>query len=360
MLYVLNMLYAYALESIFIAAHIFSSLAAAKRLQLPSTSATGQIEVFLNHTGFMWDIAAEFRAKLVFAEHRYYGSSMPFGNVSLDNQHIGYLTSSQALADYADLVNYLQGNRNKSKHPVIAFGDIVGTAAHGHCSPSGVTSVLQASKIRIGYLMGKSEMMEEGSYGGMLAAYFRIKYPHLVQGAIAASAPIHQFTGMVPCDVFDRIVTSDFRDVNANCASNIRKSWTVIRNFTKNTTNTDWLKTEWKLCDPVKNQTDVDQLVDFLRSIYETLAMVNYPYDCDFLVPLPGNPVRYVCQFLEDGNLTDKNLLKALGQVINTYTNYTGKTHCVNYKAGSDYGNLDASGWDFQVSYKSKSISLVH
>ncbi|GBP76885.1 Lysosomal Pro-X carboxypeptidase [Eumeta japonica] len=183
----------------------------------------------------------------------------------------------------------------------------------------------------------------------MLAAYFRIKYPHLVQGAIAASAPIHQFTGMVPCDVFDRIVTSGFRVANTNCASNIRKSWTVIRNFAKNTNNTDWLKTEWKLCDPVKNQTDVDQLVDFLRSIYETLAMVNYPYDCDFLVPLPGNPVRYVCQFLEDGNLTDKNLLKALGQVINTYTNYTGKTHCVNYKAGSDYGNLDASGWDFQA-----------
>ncbi|GBP12364.1 Lysosomal Pro-X carboxypeptidase [Eumeta japonica] len=72
------------------------------------TGNEGQIEVFLNHTGFMWDIAAEFRAKLVFAEHRYYGSSMPFGNVSLDNQHIGYLTSSQALADYADLVNYLQ------------------------------------------------------------------------------------------------------------------------------------------------------------------------------------------------------------------------------------------------------------
>ncbi|GBP76881.1 Lysosomal Pro-X carboxypeptidase [Eumeta japonica] len=86
------------------------------------TGNEGQIEVFLNHTGFMWDIAAEFRAKLVFAEHRYYGASMPSGNISLDNQHIGYLTSSQALADYADLVNYLQGNRDKPKHPVIAFG----------------------------------------------------------------------------------------------------------------------------------------------------------------------------------------------------------------------------------------------
>ncbi|KAI8437935.1 hypothetical protein MSG28_010606 [Choristoneura fumiferana] len=46
---------------------------------------------------------------------RYYGESMPFGNKSLDNEHIGYLTSEQALADYADLVDYLQGHEGIGK-----------------------------------------------------------------------------------------------------------------------------------------------------------------------------------------------------------------------------------------------------
>ncbi|CAG4950635.1 unnamed protein product [Parnassius apollo] len=273
------------------------------------TGNEGQIELFANHTGFMWDIAEEFRAKIVFAEHRYYGSSMPFGNKSLDNDHIGYLTAAQALADYAELVNFLQDNRLKPRYPVIAFG---------------------------------------GSYGGMLAAYFRMKYPHLVAGAIAASAPIHMFPGMLPCNVYHRIVTSSFVVANITCKENIKQSWSVIRNFVTTKNNTDWLHKQWKLCDPIKNTTDVQNLIDFLQSMYETLAMVNYPFATDFLLPLPAYPVRTVCQYLNQ-KLTGQKLLVAIGHVLEMFTNYTGKSPCVDYKKGNDYGNLNASGWDYQA-----------
>lgn len=47
---------------------------------------------------------------------------MPFGNKSLDREHIGYLTIEQALADYADLVDFLQDHSVKPKYPVITFG----------------------------------------------------------------------------------------------------------------------------------------------------------------------------------------------------------------------------------------------
>ncbi len=95
--------------------------------------------------GFMWDIAPEFEALIVFAEHRYYGQSLPYGKDSLKPipAKVGYLSSEQALADFAALVGHIKDERKAHGSPLIAFG---------------------------------------GSYGGMLAAWFRIKFPHVCDG----------------------------------------------------------------------------------------------------------------------------------------------------------------------------------
>lgn len=123
----------------------------------------------------------------VFAEHRYYGTSLPFGNKSFTAPEFsGYLTSEQALADFAQLL--VEKVNPKNSRPVIAFG---------------------------------------GSYGGMLAAWMRMKYPHLIKGAIASSAPILQF--IVKPDRFNTIVTSVFTVGQENCSTNIRKTWDLLK-----------------------------------------------------------------------------------------------------------------------------------
>lgn len=63
----------------------------------------------------------------------------------------------------------------------------------------------------------------------MLAAYIRMKYPHIVTGAIAASAPILQFQDLTPCDVFFRIISSVFKSNDKTCFDNIKKSWPALK-----------------------------------------------------------------------------------------------------------------------------------
>lgn len=127
------------------------------------------VELYVNHTGLMWESAEEFDAVLIFAEHRYYGQSKPFPPGT--PRCMSWLSTEQALADYAALIAFLKVKL--SSGPYIGFG---------------------------------------GSYGGMLAAWFRMKYPHLIDGVIAASAPIWAFLGLVPPyndTAYNKIVTDD-------------------------------------------------------------------------------------------------------------------------------------------------------
>ena len=94
-------------------------------------------------------------------EHRYYGKSYPkFYNDDgteaspVSNDNLVYLSSKQALADAAHFVSTViipRAIRQQTKVKVITFG---------------------------------------GSYPGMLAAWARLKYPHLIHGAVSNSAPV--------------------------------------------------------------------------------------------------------------------------------------------------------------------------
>ncbi|XP_074996287.1 lysosomal Pro-X carboxypeptidase isoform X3 [Calonectris borealis] len=219
------------------------------------TGNEGDITWFCNNTGFMWDVAEELNAMLVFAEHRYYGESLPFGNESFsDSKHLNYLTSEQALADFAVLVEYLKMTVAGARYsPVIAIG---------------------------------------GSYGGMLAAWFRMKYPHAVVGALAASAPIWQFGDLVPCGTYFSIVTNDFKKSGTGCSESIRNSWNAINHLSSTDAGLQWLSSTFHLCSPLKNLQDAAMLKNWLSETWINLAMVNYPYKADFLQPLPAWPIQ--------------------------------------------------------------------
>jgi serine protease 16 len=112
-------------------------------------------------TGDMLELASkmknEYQASVhLFAlEHRYYGQSYPqFSNGSseVSNSNLVYLSSRQALADIANFVIFAKETYN--------IGDDVKWITFG------------------------------GSYPGMMAAWARSKFPHLIHAAVSNSAPV--------------------------------------------------------------------------------------------------------------------------------------------------------------------------
>ncbi|XP_076371488.1 lysosomal Pro-X carboxypeptidase isoform X2 [Tachypleus tridentatus] len=218
------------------------------------TGNEGDIFMFVNNTGLMWDWAQKFKAMLVFAEHRYYGNSIPYRNKSYDElQYLGYLTSEQALADFVTLITYLKLTiKGAADIPVVAFG---------------------------------------GSYGGMLSAWLRLKYPHIVIGALSSSAPLLQFTGLTPCGIFSEIVTKDFVQVSPTCVQLIKDSWIAVRRVGKTDKGLKWLTTRFNLCSSLTHES-LEDFISWLKETWQFLAMTDYPYPTSFLVPLPAYPIK--------------------------------------------------------------------
>ena len=219
------------------------------------------VELYVNATGLMWERAADMGARLVFAEHRYYGKSLPLGPASVANAStLRFLTMEQALADYATLIYALQAT---------AAAD----PAHG-AAPKVVA-------------LG-------GSYGGMLAAWLRFHYPSAVVGAIAASAPVRAFDGIDgPGSLFDgreywKVVTRDASaspgGCVAGCVEGVGATWPRLFELGATAAGRKVLSSTFRLCGAgVAGPSDVSRLAAWLLNLWDTLAMGNFPYPSNYL-----------------------------------------------------------------------------
>ncbi|KAK2981234.1 hypothetical protein RJ640_030623 [Escallonia rubra] len=265
----------------------------------------GDIEWFADNSGFVWEIAPRFGAMVVFPEHRYYGESMPYG--SRDEAYrnatsLAHLTTEQALADFAVLITNLKRNLSAETCPVVLFG---------------------------------------GSYGGMLAAWMRLKYPHIAIGALASSAPVLQFEDIVPPETFYDIVSNDFRRESTSCFNTIKESWDIVEAEGQKKNGLVELTKTFGLCRKLERSKD---LSDWLDSAYSYLAMANYPYPTEFLMPLPGNPIKEVCRKIDscpDGT----SVLERVFEGVTVYYNYTGEVDC--FELDDDPHGMD--GWNWQA-----------
>ncbi|KAK3010890.1 hypothetical protein RJ639_011615 [Escallonia herrerae] len=253
----------------------------------------------------MLDIAPKFQALLVFIEHRFYGESMPFGNDSYKSaETLGYLNSQQALADFAVLIRSLKQNLSSEASPVVVFG---------------------------------------GSYGGMLAAWFRLKYPHIAIGALASSAPILQFDDITPWSSFYDAVSQDYKDTSLNCYEVIKGSWAELDAFFIHKEGLAEISRTFRTC---KNVRSIYSARNWLWTAFVYTAMVNYPTQANFMMPLPAYPVQEMCKIIDGFSPTATKLSRVFA-AASLYYNYSQTEKCFNLEGEADAHGLH--GWDWQA-----------
>lgn len=271
------------------------------------------IDEYVNNTGLLWELAPKFNALVIFAEHRFEGTSVPSSMTYMEESNVlesnnnnnqagghddgcfTYLTTSQALADYASLISHVDPSHVR---PVITFG---------------------------------------GSYGGMLSAWMRIVYGSVVAGSIASSAPIwglpKTLLGLSSHnnnnneDEYDRKVMDGASHVvgqallkevhnnthnnddtitaatNNHCFNNLLATWPLIHYFGQSVQGRSFLSDIFHLCQPLQKVEDASALLEWAQSPWFDLAEGDYPYPSSYipyalgegLHDLPAWPLQEAC-----------------------------------------------------------------
>lgn len=230
--------------------------------------------------------------------------------------------------------------------------------------------------IRTEYQMeDKACVVFGGSYGGMLAAWIRMKYPQTFQGALAASAPFLYFKDApsAPEFAYADIATKDFSDQLDKSPALIKESFQLMMGATED--KYAEMSEIFNTCTPISNSTDITHLYSHYSNGYQYMAMTDYPYPAFFLEPMPAWPIKEAVKpFMnidtaaqhkkkqnswfsglkgkfwnkETTGLTDRErtLFTALAESTNVYFNYTGQYPCTNISDWEGTGDLDGYGWN--------------
>jgi pimeloyl-ACP methyl ester carboxylesterase len=166
-------------------------------------------------------------------EHRFYGQSHPTPDLSLNS--LIYLTSEQALADLATFTQAMKEKYKFNDNKWIALG---------------------------------------GSYPGSLAAWYRLKYPHLVDIAVSTSAPL---LAQLNFKEYLGVVTASINRTNSQCLSQIQQAVQSMEGLLKRRTGWWMLQKTFKLCDEFRgdNKKDVSNLFESLAGNFEDIVQYN-------------------------------------------------------------------------------------
>ncbi|XP_037068422.1 LOW QUALITY PROTEIN: putative serine protease K12H4.7 [Pollicipes pollicipes] len=186
-------------------------------------------------TGQWIEYAKQYNALCFQLEHRFYGKSYPTEDMSVEN--LRYLSSEQALADLAAFSAAMTSEYSLDADARwVAFG---------------------------------------GSYPGSLAAWYRLKYPHMVHAAVSTSAPLLAKTNFLE---YLQVVTDSIEAKSGDqCYDAIQEAFTELEVLLADEVGWAALSQQFKLCSPFNGSVvlDVSNLVSNLADLFEGTVQYN-------------------------------------------------------------------------------------
>ncbi|XP_046998310.1 putative serine protease K12H4.7 [Schistocerca americana] len=244
--------------------------------------------------GYMFDLAVQHGAYMYELEHRYYGSSRPTTDTSAAN--LRYLNSTQALEDLATFIR-----QQRQEKPQLGAAKWV--------------------------VFG-------GSYAGNLAAWARLRYPDIIDGAVASSGPV---LAQANFPEYLEVVAESMQTFDPECVSAVAEATQEFEELLQSDAGVSTINEMFGLCSPLdlSKEYDVAGLISFAANNFSGLVQYN-------AVDRTGmSTVQQYCEALRSTSGDS-----ALERLTN-YLGFDGETSCVDpdYEASyQDYQNTDWSG----------------
>ncbi|KAM4771931.1 putative serine protease K12H4.7 [Rhinophrynus dorsalis] len=205
--------------------------------------------------------AEKLGALCLMLEHRFYGKSHPTKDMSTDN--LRYLSSRQALADLAHFQTMMTQNLELGSSKWVVFG---------------------------------------GSYPGSLAAWYRLKYPHLAHAAVASSAPVN---AVVNFSEYLEVVQASLARNYSTCPKEFKVASDAVIQLLQYPENYEKLTNDFKLCKLLQIHTPMDAAY-FLDALAENIMdVVQYNNDNRAFEGVKGTniTIQVVCEIMADESL---------------------------------------------------------
>jgi pimeloyl-ACP methyl ester carboxylesterase len=254
----------------------------------------------------MHSMAKEFGGIMYYTEHRYYGKSHPTPDTSTEN--LKYLTVDQALADLAHFIRRVK--KNKPKSGVIVIG---------------------------------------ASYSATMATWMRLKYPELVDGAWASSAPLYAKMNFYE---YNEVMTESVKQVGGTaCLSRIENAFKQLEQYVANAEPEVLRKIQkvFNLCEPLDLSRDTEhffyELSDTISGLVQGHRNDDIQLACDYITRArTSDDVEAFAKWIK-ATKREKCIDLSYKNAIEKYTNVTWGAEANQQLRQWIFQTCDTFGW---------------